>query len=379
MPTEIDNNGFREIKDNPITKVGVFPYLGKDIPGAADPTAIYYVYRPAEELMDPECINSFKLLPWIEDHTVLGTALPNGVPVEQRPISGVIGEDVYFRDGYLRGNLKLFSSLLGAKIDSDEKRELSASYQFRLDATPGEFEGQPYQYIQRRIRGNHLASVTEGRSGPDVCVHDHMDIFTITFDQSELTTMADEDVKPDGEGGGEGSMTLDQLIELVNKIAPQVQALTEAMEALKKPAEAETTDIVTDEEVEVDPTVQAMDAQIKGLAKGMKDIQNAISAIAADSGKAVKTVLKEAADRDALAKQLSVHVGTFDHSEMSLQQVAKYGVDKLALACDSGSEVAYLRGYLSNAGKSTTVTAQDAAHAKSAKSVMDNYINGEAK
>ena len=101
MPSEIDNNGFREIKDNPISKVGVFPYLGKDIPGAPDPTAIYYVYRPAEELSHPDCINSFKLLPWIEEHTTLGTALPGGIPVEQRPISGVIGEDVYFRDGYL--------------------------------------------------------------------------------------------------------------------------------------------------------------------------------------------------------------------------------------------------------------------------------------
>jgi hypothetical protein len=87
---EKDRNGFKEIKDNPLSKVGVFPYLGKEIPGAPDPTAIYYVYRPEEELAHPDCINSFKLLPWVDEHTLLGD-LPGAVPAEQKGVHGVIG------------------------------------------------------------------------------------------------------------------------------------------------------------------------------------------------------------------------------------------------------------------------------------------------
>ena len=371
MAHEIDDNGFIEYKDNALTKVGVFPYLGKDIPGASDPSKIYYVYRPEEELAHPDCIKSFKLLPWIDGHTMLGEVLPGAVPVEQRPISGVIGEDVYYKDGALRGNLKLYSGALGSGIKSNEKRELSLGYSYRLDPSPGVFGGQPYQYIQRHIRGNHVASVPEGRSGPDVCVTDHMDVI-YTYDNLELT-MADEDVKPvDGEeegGDKTGAMTLDQLIELVNKIAPQVQALTEAMEALKKPAAEEAEATVTDNDGADDEKGMALDAKIAKLEKLVKSL-------ASDQATNVKTVLASVAQRDALAKQLSVHVGAFDHADLTLQEVAAYGVKKLALACDSGQELAYLRGFLARP-LSTPATANDAAVDKNAKSIVGSYITGE--
>lgn len=376
MAHEIDNNGFTEFKDNALTKVGVFPYLGKDIPGAPDPSGIYYVYRPEEELAHPDCIKSFKLLPWIDEHTMLGDVLPNAVPVEQRPVSGVIGEDVYFKDGALRGNLKLFSGALGTRIKSNEKRELSLGYSYRLDPTAGVFGGQPYQYIQRQIRGNHLASVKEGRSGPDVCVSDHMDIFVSTYDNLELETMADETVKPDdkeGEVEATGSMTLDQLIELVNKIAPQVQALTEAMEALKKPAteEVEATVIDNDNVDDEGKKAAGLDAKIARL-------ESTISTLQKNQTTSVKQVLASVAQRDLLAKQLSSHVGAFDHADLTLEEVAAYGVKKLALACDSGQELAYLRGFLARPS-STVATATDAAVDKNARSIVGGYINGEKK
>src|SRR5512146_542332 len=60
----LDQNGFFEVKRNPISKVGVFPYSGRSI-GAENPDQIYRVYRPAEELGSAECIESFKLLPFV--------------------------------------------------------------------------------------------------------------------------------------------------------------------------------------------------------------------------------------------------------------------------------------------------------------------------
>ena len=165
---EIDTNGWFEIKGNPLSKVGVFPYSGRSlhVPGMdLDPDKMYMVYRPAEELSTQETIDSFKLLPWIDDHTMLGKDF--GTSAENKGIDGVIGEEVYFEHPYLRGNIKLFSDELAEKIDEDGKRDLSCGYKCKYEWAPGEFDGVAYDIVQRQIRGNHLASVETGRMGKD--------------------------------------------------------------------------------------------------------------------------------------------------------------------------------------------------------------------
>lgn len=44
-------------------------------------------------------------------------------------------------------------------------KELSLGYNLTLDETPGEWNGQHYDAIQRDIRINHLALVREARAG----------------------------------------------------------------------------------------------------------------------------------------------------------------------------------------------------------------------
>lgn len=65
---EYDVNGWPEIKNNPLSRVGVFPYSGRQISPELEPDKIYMVYRPEEELANPACIDSFKLLPWVDEH-----------------------------------------------------------------------------------------------------------------------------------------------------------------------------------------------------------------------------------------------------------------------------------------------------------------------
>jgi len=182
-----DINGWFEVKDNPLSCVGVYQYLGKNIPGAPDPGAFYNVYRPAEELNDPECIESFKLVPWIIDHRMLGNA---GVPAEEKGVHGVTGEQIYFDpndgDGVLKGNIKTFSQKHAAVIEAG-KRELSLGYRCMYEYAPGTFKGMRYDYVQRRIRGNHVASVDDGRMGSSVAV---MDGLTFTVDAKEFQNMS---------------------------------------------------------------------------------------------------------------------------------------------------------------------------------------------
>lgn len=371
MSVHVDLNGWKERKDNPLSRVGVFPYLGRDIPGAPDPAAIYYVLRPEEELADPECINSFKLLPWVDEHTLLGG---DHTPAEQKGVHGVIGEDVYYRDGELRGNIKAFSSTLDTLL-ANGKRELSCGYRCKYEYAPGVHGGKPYQYVQRKIRGNHLALVNEGRMGPEVCVMDGVDTsFTFTLDSKEFITMADENDKPTPDGN-ESEMSLADVIKMIKEIAPKIAEMQEALAALKAPADREEVivdpeDVVIDENADKDEIIAAMDAKIKGL-------QQTVQRLTQDG---TRTLLGEVAARDALAKNLSAHVGAFDHAAMTLKDVAKYGVEKLSIACDSGHEVTALKAYLHNRpapSAFTTTHAQDSA--VGGKNPVKAYINGSDK
>lgn len=60
------------------------------------------------------------------------------------------------------------------KIERGEFKELSCSYRYTPDFTPGEVDGVAYDFIMRDIKGNHVALVPRGRAGSDVAVADSM-------------------------------------------------------------------------------------------------------------------------------------------------------------------------------------------------------------
>ena len=181
-----DINGWFEVADNPISREGIFPYSGAQV-GHPDRGRVFQVYRPGEELSAPDALASFRLMPIIDDHTMLGEG---HTPAEDVGVAGVIGENVKFDRGVMTANLKIFSKALAQKIKKG-KTELSCGYRCVYDFTPGVWSGQPYDVIQRQIRANHLALVDEGRMGPEVSILDQM---TFTVDAKE-TTPVDEEMK----------------------------------------------------------------------------------------------------------------------------------------------------------------------------------------
>ncbi|MDR0805954.1 MAG: DUF2213 domain-containing protein [Enterobacteriaceae bacterium] len=409
-----DGNGWLEVKDNPITKVGVFPYLGSEI-GAPERDKIYMVYRPAEELEKPETINSFKLLPFTDEHEMLGK---DGTPAEKKGIQGVIGEQVYFDAPYLRGNIKVLSNSALSLIDSG-KIELSPGYTSRYEFTSGSFDGKHYDAIQRDLRGNHLALVDEGRTGPDVAVQDHI----ITIDTLELLKMAEEDKDKEKKTQDEGGFTSEQAEQLnamiTAAIAKAKETQDEDPENVDQPNK-ETSDDSEDVEETVEAAVEAAEVAVEAAESGepaaVEEAETAIEAAetaveeakeeleqattdsmnrrlkrlrksvnTADSMAALKRkvsrleknkptldtgeLLKQIAGRDELANRLSGFVGTFDSAAMTHQQVAEYGVEKLGIKCPKGSEAVavdvWLQGRKPDAEK-TSVT-MDSVPAQSIK------------
>lgn len=331
---QTDINGFVTIAGNPISKVGVFPYSGAQIGlTGADAERIVMVYRPAEELADPECIESFKLLPFVDEHAMLGSEDVGGMPAERKGVHGMIGEDVYFDAPYLRGNLRIVSESLKSAIHNG-KIELSPGYRCAYELTPGVFDGQKYDAIQRRIRGNHLALVEEGRTGPDVSVLDRM---TFTIDAKELAAMADQEMKDQDMGGD----TLSRIKALIDELKPLIAQQAEAQALLSElgmsPKVEEAAEVeIEDEEVVVE-AVEDMckDEDVKAA---LDSALKRIAQLEAGQASMDSALVSSIADRDSLAVRLSQFVGTFDSARMTAQDVAKYGVDKLGIPCKAGAE-----------------------------------------
>lgn len=349
-----DINGYVEIKDNPISKVGVFPYSGAQI-GLTGEQAnqIFMVYRPAEELADPECIESFKLLPFIDEHAMLGSEEMGLTPAERKGVQGFIGEQVKFEPPYLKGNIKILSESMKGLLNAG-KRELSPGYRCVYELTPGVFEGQNYDAIQRKIRGNHLALVQEGRTGPDVAVLDRM---TFTIDAKELAAMADQDTATGGSEIEQIKALMGQLKPLLEKHA-EAQALLSEMGLGASATEEVKEEVEMDEEMKVEEVAkeEVMDMDKPAMDKvlsALDSLSATVKTLAADVAGLKKgqtgmdsAIVASLADRDALAARLSPFVGTFDHKRMTASQVAEYGVQKLQIPCVKGSETVALDAWL---------------------------------
>ena len=379
-----DINGWYEVKDNPLSKVGVFPYTGAMIDPngefGLDPDKIYNVMRPKDELADPETINSFKLVPWIDEHVMLGEEENGLTPAEKKGISGVIGENVFFddEDDMLKGNVKVFAENLKNDIEKG-KKELSLGYRCKYEKESGIFNGQSYDFVQKCIRGNHMASVDEGRMGSEVAVQDG-NLLTFTIDSKEFKKMA---------------MTPEEMEEALSKLTETVVSLTKKVEGLisskvedeegseeeeeaedKEGSEEEAEDKGGSEEEAEDKENAAMDSlksENKALRKSVDDLTETVDGLKKDG---VKTLMVEITKRDDLAEKLSQHIGTFDHAEMTLEEVAVYGVEKLELKCEKGTELASVNGFLHNRQPGTVGHSLDSSPNGEKMDGLDDYLKG---
>jgi uncharacterized protein len=358
-----DLNGFIEIKDNPFSKVGVFPYLGAQIDSSLIPDKIYNVYRSEDELSDPECIASFKLLPFTNEHAMLGSSDEGLMPAEKKGVHGTTGEDIYFEFPYLKGNLKVYSETL-ANLIEDGKEELSIGYRCKYVPENGTYDGKPYEFVQRELRGNHIALVDEGRSGHDVRVLDH---FKFTLDSGVLTMRDDDNTSEiQTEMDDDEQQTP---AEALKSFAERLTAIEEALKVLSGTQKSESDDANTKDELLDDDNDDDNE----------DDDDDSYDKKSSMDAKDIKKFLSEISSRDSLANRLSHHIGVFDHAEKTLKEVAQYGVKKLGISCKLGHEQAAIEGYLAAKRANSTATKSIGMDSTFKTSQIDKYISEGAQ
>lgn len=450
---EVDINGYVTIKKNPISKVGVFPYLGKNISKDCDPDKIYFVYRPAEELSRPETLDSFKNIPLVDDHTMLGAGQ---TPAEQKGVDGHIGSEVTLEGDTLYGDLHIYSERLKRRIDLDGKRDLSLGYRVaQWEKANGTFNGQPYDFIQRGLVGNHLALVKEGRCGPEVSVldgftYDHLDLAedspSADFARRRLAQLrgdieraqqavartsgserldrekdlkrleaqlkvAEENAKhfgaddmplekgssreaishnieteinagkppkqaaaiayseageskkgakdmADEEKKEEKKMSMDDVKAFMKEHVKDRKAFDKLMDEMR-PEEAAAEDAGEETKEKAGEQELAKDEEDKDKKEAKdKEDKKAEDKAAMDSLDArlaklekggIKALMSELNKRNAVATEVEQQFGTFDHAEMTTDEVAAYGLKKAGIVAPKGSETAVWSAY--NAGR----------------------------
>ncbi|EOH1137927.1 DUF2213 domain-containing protein [Salmonella enterica] len=167
-----DGNGRLQVKLSNISKANVCPYFGREIPNAEklglEPDKIYQLWRHPDELK--KAAATFNNIPLLSIHT---PDFPGDPPREYRV--GVTHSNSDFDGTYLTNGLSVWDDSAIAGIETEEQEELSSSYQYVADMTPGVTpNGEPYDGIMRDIIGNHVALVEKGRAGSDVLVADSL-------------------------------------------------------------------------------------------------------------------------------------------------------------------------------------------------------------
>lgn len=154
--------GFLEVRAR-IGRAGLHDYRAGEIggPPGARPDAPVRVYRPPDEVFDPVSLASFAGKPVTQGHPASMVDSANW----RAHAVGHSGQGVV-RDGdHVAADLVVTDAAAVAVAEAGS--ELSNGYWADFDFTPGTTpEGEPYDALQRNIRGNHIALVDRGRCGP---------------------------------------------------------------------------------------------------------------------------------------------------------------------------------------------------------------------
>lgn len=212
--------GFLRV-DAYLTRVGVFEYARPD-------GTIRRELRLPEEVFRADSLDSLQAAPLTLEHPDKAVTPENVADL----MVGSVGTDVRQDGEYIRSTVMVHDAKAIRKVDSGEMRELSCGYDATLDETPGEWNGQRYDAIQRSITYNHLAIVPKGRAGPDVRLH---------LDAADAVMVAPQSAPNGGRAGDNpmkrkiqiGKRRFDVDEEIADSIEEEIKAKEDELEQLK--------------------------------------------------------------------------------------------------------------------------------------------------
>lgn len=270
--------------DNPIlTRVGIFEYHNPD-------GTIRRELRLPEEVFAAESLASYKGKPVILTHEAGLVDVDN---VQQEHIGTILSEGV--QDGE---NVRAQIVIHDAESLSSGLRELSLGYTQTPEETPGIWNGQRYDAIQRDIRINHLALVQKARAGEQA---------RLNIDGEEKGGKQMAKVRKDG-------LTPEEIARLVEEYKQRQAQRTEEAKAANPTADEDNNqEEQTADEGEKDPVQEVKDRRDRRDASGDCETMDEASGVIAQQDEDIQKLL------DFIA-QLQAKI---DFDEVSAEEEAK--------------------------------------------------------
>ena len=405
-----DANGFLHVGLSPITKEQVVDYYGIEIPDWKDlglePTKKYRGYRPADEIQ--KGAETFNGLPLLLDHHPESAEKP-----QKEHRVGSVGTDAEWKEPYLFNTMTITDKAAIDAVENGDYRQISCAYRYAPDFTPGEFSGDPYDFVMRDIQGNHVALVQKGRAGPDVIVADSVPNVEAIMNKEtiekvevkaaeaigQMASLIADVHEADPTTGEIADMTADEdknaaierILASIAQFVPaeQCEALKGALTDLAYSKPTGDEDVVT---AQPDPMAEAMDKCgldaenpdfRKAFAEGVKygeskekeEPKKLDSEHESEGAKAAMdsaAIFAEMAERNSLAKAASKFIGAFAYDSMTTKDVAVYVAEKLGLAVDGNQAVTAVKAYMHNRPV-TQAFAMDSAKTVKHESQVDKF------
>lgn len=159
----IDDNGYLWVTAR-VTRLGVMPYSNEDKMG------IHQELKCEKELFDKVTIDSFYGIPITVEHPYEGEVTPENIKCLS--VGTTMSVPIIDEGHYLKSRLLIIDQDVIKDVMKRQQKgnsyEVSCGYSAELDWNGGKWNGINYDAVQRKIRFNHLALVSEGRAGPQV-------------------------------------------------------------------------------------------------------------------------------------------------------------------------------------------------------------------
>lgn len=248
--------------DNPIlTRVGIFEYHNAD-------GSVRRELRLPEEVFAAESLASYKGKPVILTHEAGLVDVDN---VQQEHIGTILSEGI--QDG---DNVRAQIVIHDAESLDYGLRELSLGYTQTPEETPGIWNGQRYDAIQRDIRINHLALVQKARAGEQA---------RLNIDGEEKGGKQMAKVRKDG-------LTPEEIARLVEEYKQRQAQRTEEAKAANPTADEGTNpDEQTTDEDEADPVKEVKDRRDRRDASGDCETMDEASGVIAQQDEDIQKLL----------------------------------------------------------------------------------------
>lgn len=273
ITSKIDDNGYLRI-DGVVAHVGILEYMDDD-------GTVIREFVPEETLFDEASLQSLAGAPVTLQHPPVMVTPSNYKEYSQGSVNGMPKRD---GDNLVASMLVIGNEALHA-VEYDGVSELSPGYSVDLDETPGEWQGQKYDRVQRNRRYNHQAIVDAARGG-SVC--------SLRFDGANVPNNEDKSMTQIKlPGGGTVEVADAATAATINAaIAKQGKRLDSATGQLKKLVKAiapklklDADDIVKDaddenkdEVVEVD--VPAVENAVTSVSEAVDNLQAQLDELA---------------------------------------------------------------------------------------------------